>query len=196
MNTQTIAAVAGVLSVVLALYASIPYILSTIRGKTKPHQLTWIVFAILGTILTISQFMEGARASIMISVAFVISDLIIIALAFKYGVRNTSRYDKLLFSLCLAAIAAWVITQNNVLAILLVVLIDTLAVAMMILKIKAHPDSEAVFPWVVASAAWAFGCLALANTKFGIVYVWPFYVLLSDLVIVASIYYFRSLKAH
>ncbi len=192
MSTQLIATTAGVISVILALSASIPYVLSTVRGKTKPHQLTWIVFAIMGTILAVSQYLEGARASVLISVAFVISDLVIIALSFKYGVRNTSKYDKLLFTLCLVAIAAWIVTQNNALAILLVVLIDILAVSMMLLKIKAQPDSEAVFPWLVASLAWLFGCLALANTEFGIVYVWPFYVLLSDLAIIGAIYFFRN----
>lgn len=185
--------VCSTLSVLLAIYCSVPYWQAILKGKTKPHQFTWIVFAIMNGIAGLSQFLAGARASVLLYMAFFLSNLVTIALSFKYGVRSTSRYDKLLFTFALLTIVAWVLTKNNAVAIWLTVLIDIFATTLNVLKIRALPDSEDPLAWNIATVAYVFSCLSLAQTHFGVLYVRPIYGLLSDLTIIAAIYYFRSL---
>lgn len=181
----------GIISLALAVYCSIPYIYSIIKGKTKPHQFSWIIFTIMNGIVLLSQFLEGARLSILVSVAFLISDLIIVGLSFKYGVRDTSVYDRLLFSFCLMAIVVWILTKSNAAAIWLTVVIDIFATTMLILKIKKLPSSEAMQPWVLGAAAYVFSCITLLNKPFGVLFVRPVYGLLSDLAIVIAICVWR-----
>ncbi|HEX7963807.1 MAG TPA: hypothetical protein VF466_04430 [Candidatus Saccharimonadales bacterium] len=183
--------VCGFLSSALAIYCGIPYILSILRGQTKPHQFTWLIFTIMNGIIVVSQFLAGARASMLISAIFLVYSAVEWGLSFKYGVRNSSRYDKLLLGLALATIALWALTRNNALAIWLTVLIDIFATTMLILKLKKHPGSEPFWLWFIATMAFVFSCLSLADKPFGILYVRPLYGVLSDAAVLAAILYFR-----
>lgn len=185
------AIVCGIISSGLAIYCGIPYFFSIIRGETKPHQFTWLIFTIMNGIVLVSQYLEGARASALISLVFFIYSLIDFLLALKYGVRNSSRYDRLLLVLALATIVAWIFTKDNAVALWLTVLIDVFATTMMVLKIRRHPGSEPFRLWLIATVAYMFAWLALINTSFGILHLRPIYGILSDFAIIAAILYFR-----
>lgn len=188
---HTFVTVCGLISSALAIYCGIPYIFSIVRGQTKPHQFTWLIFTLMNGIIMTAQFLEGARASVLISVIFFVYSAIEFGLSFKYGVRDTSKYDRLLFGLALATIVLWAFTRNNVLAIWLTVLIDVFATTMLILKLRRHPGSEPFWLWAIAGLAFVFSCLSLADKPFGILYVRPVYGLLSDGAVMAAILYFR-----
>ncbi|HVS78783.1 MAG TPA: hypothetical protein VHD84_00635 [Candidatus Saccharimonadales bacterium] len=182
-----IADTAGAISIILALWAAIPYIFSIIKGRTRPHQLTWLVFSIMNGIVLVSQYLKGGRASVMISLVWFITSSIDFGLSLKYGLRGTSRWDGLLFGLSIVTIAAWVLTKNPSVAIWLTVAIDVLATTMMVLKIKARPNSEASGPWIIATVAYIFTIVSVINKPLGILYVRPVYGFLSDIVVLAAI---------
>jgi hypothetical protein len=188
MKLQTVAAV---LSSLLALYACIPYALSIVKGKTIPHQLSWLVFTIMQGIAVISQLLEGARGSVLISIVFFVSSAVNFSLSLKYGVRKSSPYDKLLFSFALISIIIWYLTRSNATAIWLTALIDVFATTMIILKLHAHPFSEAPYPWLIATTAYVFTCLTLVGKPVGILYVRPLYGLLSEVAVLIAILLFR-----
>ncbi|HSW98209.1 MAG TPA: hypothetical protein VLF71_00030 [Candidatus Saccharimonadales bacterium] len=185
----------AIISTVLAVYCVIPYVLSIIRGQTKPHQFTWLIFTIMNGIVMVSQFLEGARASVVISVIFFLSSGLELGLSFKYGVRNSSKYDRLLLGAALLTIIAWLLTRNNALAIWLTVLIDVFATTMLVLKIKKHPGSEPFWLWFIATMAFVFTCLSLADKPFGVLYVRPIYGVLSDGVVLWAILRYRPKRA-
>lgn len=191
MSKELVVNISGIISVALAVYCGIPYLRSILRGQTKPHQFSWLIFAIMNAIITVSQYHKGARASVLISLTFLVFNLIILALSFRYGTRNTSRFDVFLLALSLLTIVAWIATDNASVAIWLTVLIDIFATAMIILKIKSHPTSEAPFAWIVGTVAYLFSCLALVDKSLGVLYVRPIYGVLSDLAIVAAIYAYK-----
>lgn len=145
-------------------------------------------------IVVVSQFLEGARASILIVAVFLLYSVINFGLSFRYGVRNSSRYDKLLLVLALVTMGVWILTQNNVLAIWLTIGIDVLATAMLILKLKQHPGSEPLWLWGIAVLAFVFSCLSLADKPFGILYVRPIYGVLGNLAVLTAIWYFRPAR--
>ena len=182
------------MSVLLAIYCGVPYIRSILNGKTKPHQFSWFIFAIMNAIVTISQYLKGGRASVLISLTFLISNIVILVLAFKRGTRQTSKFDMLLLALSLITIIAWAVTKNPSVAIWLTVLIDIFATAMIVLKIKNYPSSEAPYAWFIGTAAYIFSCLSLADKKLGILYVRPIYGVLSDVAILVAIYVYSGKK--
>jgi len=188
---ETFVTITGAISTVLGIYCTIPYVLAILRGKTKPHQFSWLVFVIMNSIVTLSQFLAGARASVLISLTFLIGSLVIFALSLKFGTRNTSRFDRALFAFALLTIVVWVITKSNAAAIWLTVVIDVAATSMTILKVAKEPHSEDPQPWLLASIAYIFACLSLADKPLGVLYVRPLYGLIGDLVLVGFIYYYR-----
>lgn len=194
MSKDLIANTCGVLSVILAIYCGIPYLRSILARKTKPHQFSWLIFAIMNAIVTVSQYLKGARASVLISLTFLIFNLLTLALSLKYGTRNTSRFDKLLFVFSLLTIAAWIITKNPSVAIWLTVVIDIFATLMIILKVRQEPNSEAPYAWLVGTVAYLFSSLSLINKPAGILYVRPVYGFLSDVAVLAAIYFYAVNK--
>jgi hypothetical protein len=183
--------VCAALSTVLAIYCGIPYIFSIIRGETKPHQFTWLIFTIMNAIVLSSQFLEGARASVIISLIFFVYSAIDFGLSLKYGVRDSSKFDRILLGFALVTIVLWLLTRNNALAIWLTVLIDVFATTMLVLKIKRHPGSEPFWLWFMATMAFVFTCLSLADKPFGILYVRPLYGVLSDVAVLWAILYYK-----
>jgi len=183
--------VCGLLSTVLGIYCAIPYIVAIIRGKVKPHQFTWLIWSIMNGIMVLSQYLEGARASILISAIFFVSSTVQFFLSLKYGVRNSSPYDRLLLGLALATIVAWMLTRNNILAIWLTVLIDVFATTMLILKIKRHPGTEPFYLWFIATIAFVFSVLSLVDHPLGILYVRPIYSFISDVAVLVAILYYK-----
>lgn len=182
----------GIVSTLLAIYCSVPYLQAIIKGRTKPHQFSWLIFVIMNGIVTSSQYLKGARASVLISLTFFIFSFIIFLLSLKYGSRDTSRFDKLLFGFSLATIVVWFLTKDAAIAIWLTVVIDIAATSMIILKIKGDPKSEDPYPWLLGSIAYIFTCLALIDKPFGVLYVRPIYGLLSDAAIVLAVYWYTS----
>lgn len=180
----------GIVAGVIGAYSSVPYITAILKGRTKPHQFSWLVFVIMNGIVLLSQFLEGARGSVVITLTFFLGSLIVYILSLKYGVRDSSRWDRALLLFALGAIAIWIMTRSNATAIWLTLLIDLAATAMILLKIRAQPKSEDPKPWILGTIAYIFTCLALVGVPFGILYVRPFYGLVCDAALVFAIYYF------
>jgi hypothetical protein len=175
------------LSTICAVYVGVPYMRTIIRGETKPHQYTWFIFMIMDGIIVVSQYLAGGRLSVLAYFVYFIYSAIIFGLSLKYGVRNSSSYDRLLLGLALATIVLWALTRNNALAIWLTVLIDSYATTMLILKVRARPSSEPLYLWCIGSAALLFSSLTLLNKPVGILYVRPWYGFFSDVALVIAI---------
>ncbi|HSW78252.1 MAG TPA: hypothetical protein VLG36_05630 [Candidatus Chromulinivoraceae bacterium] len=183
--------IAGFISTAVAAYCIIPYVLAILNGKTKPHQLSWLVSAIMNGIAFLSQYLSGGRLSTLVSLIFFAGSFIILLLSLKYGVRNTSKWDKLLFGFALLTIAIWFTTHSNDIAIWLTLLIDIFGTSMVALKVKSEPHSEDPFPWTLAAVAYIFSLLSLAGQPLGILYVRPIYGLICNLTLAMCIYYFK-----
>lgn len=186
--------IAAFLSTAIAIYCTIPYIISILRRKTKPHQLSWLVFVIMNGIVFFSQYFSGARESVLISLTFFIGSFIVFLLSLRYGVRDTSKWDKVLFAFALVAIAIWYLTRSNEIAIWLTLLIDVFATSMIILKVKSESHSEDPYPWTLAAIAYVFTLLTLVGRPLDILYVRPTYGLVGNVILIAVIYYFRKRK--
>ena len=152
----------------------------------------WLVFCIMNGATFLSQYLAGGRASVVLFFTFFLGSLIIFILSIKYGVRDTSRWDRILFGSAIIMIIIWVLTRNNHIAIWLTVIIDFAAMAIMVLKVKNEPNSEDPQAWLIATVAFVFTCLTLIGKPLSILYVRPVYGLVSDVVLLCFIYYYRN----
>lgn len=165
--------------------------LTIIRGETKPQQYAWLVFAIMDFVIVVSQYLEGATLSILAYIIFTLYSSIIFGLSLKFGVRDSSRYDRILLACSIVTIIVWITTKNNLVAIWATVFIDVFATTMLILKIKRLPNSEPFHLWFIGTMAMVFSCLTLINKPFGTLYIRPLYGVLSDVAILVAIVYFN-----
>jgi hypothetical protein len=189
---MTLTNIAAFISTGLAICCTVPYIRAILNGKTKPHQLGWLVFVIMNGIVFFSQLLAGGRESVLISLIFFIGSFIVFLMSLRFGIKDTSPWDRWLFCFAIATVVIWFLTRSNDTAIWLTVVIDVAATAIMILKLKKEPHSEDPFPWIVSAVAYVFTCLTLAGRPLSILYVRPLYGLIGNVIFIGYIYYYRK----
>jgi hypothetical protein len=153
MSHQIFGIIAGVLGVVQA----IPYIISILRGETRPHRISWFILFVIDLIQLITYYSAGARGSIYLTAVFTIIAALIFALSFHYGMGGSSRLDLTCLVLSLIIIAIWVISGNAVLALYTSIVGSVFGYIPTILKSWRFPHTENTLSWVLGAFA------ALAN---------------------------------
>src|ERR1017187_6453042 len=113
MNRVLIGQIAGI----LALLQIIPYIVSILRGNTKPERATYLIWFIIDAMTISSYIAVGARTTIWAGVAFTISKVIILGLSIKRGMGGFSKFDITCLFLALVGIIIWVSTKNALLTL-------------------------------------------------------------------------------
>lgn len=167
----------GKIAGVLSFCAYISYIRSTLRGETKPSRSTWWILTLVGAMILITYYAEGARSTIWVPVAYVIGPFIIALLSLKYGEGSKwEPLDKICFSLAVISIAIWYATSSAFIALILNIGIDFLGLIPTIKKAYLRPESEDRTAWTLESFAGVINIIALDSSKFSII-IYPIYLL-------------------
>lgn len=88
------------LAIGLTLAAFIPYILSIVRGHTRPHVFSWVIWGITTCVVFAAQLNAGGgRGAIPIGVSGGITLLIALLAFYKRADINITRSDWFFFSL-------------------------------------------------------------------------------------------------
>ena len=62
-----IAPVLGLLAGVVGIADTIPYVRDTVRGTTRPHRGTWLIWSVLAIVVCLSQRADGASWSLIMA---------------------------------------------------------------------------------------------------------------------------------
>jgi hypothetical protein len=151
----------GLLAVVLTFVGYIPYIVDTIKGKTKPHLYSWFLWSLVTFIIFALQVLGNAGAGAFVTLATAILCLVEFILGFRSGERDITTFDTVMFVISLIAIAIWVFAKQPMISNLLIITINTFAVVPTIRKSWHKPESETLFSWIMAGTRNVLGILAL-----------------------------------
>ena len=77
--------VAGVLAGMVSIADTIPYIRDTLRGTTRPHRGTWMIWALLAILACSSQGAGGATWSLIMAATQAVLTSLIVVLAIVPG---------------------------------------------------------------------------------------------------------------
>jgi hypothetical protein len=190
--------IAGYLSGVAILMSFVPYVRDIFSGKTKPERISWLIWAILGSILFFSQLAKGASYSLIMTGVMAAGDLFVFILAIKYGFGGFLKRD--IAALIAAAIGLflWYATREAAFALFIAIFIDATGAILTIIKSYEKPATETISSWVFVFIGGFLGCLAVGSFNF-ILLAFPFYICLAALAILISIKLgFRriALKSH
>jgi hypothetical protein len=62
-----LAPVLGVLAGGIGIADTIPYVRDTLRGATRPHRGTWLIWGVLAVVVCLSQYADGASWSLVMA---------------------------------------------------------------------------------------------------------------------------------
>lgn len=165
MTTQEIL---GLTAGIIASTAIIPYIISIAKGKSKPHPISWVLWAIIGVAILINYWAVGARETIWLAVINFLGPLTIAILSIKYWKGKFSRFDYTCLAISAISILIWLIFRNAEIAITFSILADILAALPTLRKTWLDPGSEDLKTWLIYVVSNTLSLFAIVNWTYGV----------------------------
>lgn len=178
---QTLGIVAGV----LGLGGYIPYIISVLRGKTRPERATWFIWTLVGGLLAISYLYSGDRNTIWLPLGYFFGPFIVAILSIWYGYSTWSKLDTFCVTAALISIVPWILSSNPIFTLLLNVAIDATGAIPTVIKTYHEPETEDLTAWIVFFIANTIQVAAIQEWNFAATY--PIYLFALALIMVLFI---------
>jgi len=145
-----------VISILMALFGTIPYIKDTLKGKTKPNRVSWLMWSVAPLIGVGAALSAGAEFWPMLRILFTgIMPLIVFIVTFMApkAYWKLEVFDYLCGFCSVVAILIWLVIDEPVLAILVAATADGFAFAPTIKKAWTNPETETLSLYVVGAAS-------------------------------------------
>ncbi|MBE9032263.1 hypothetical protein IQ266_21215 [filamentous cyanobacterium LEGE 11480] len=171
---------AGVVSIICVL----PYIISTIQGKTKPHRVTWWVLSTIGFVLSANQYLAGGGNTIWMPLCAAIGQLGLALLSIRYGEGGWSTLDRICIVGACVSIAAWKIFHSPLLALGLSIMADFLGCLPTMQKSRRAPETENLTSWSLYLVGSVLNLFAVDQWN-SVQMVLPSYIFMTDIIVVS-----------
>ncbi len=169
----------GILAGFLALIQFVPYIRDILRRKTKPERASWVIWTALSGVIFASQAAKGGGASLWMSAAQGLGNLIILILAFKFGAGGFSRRDHTALALATIGLILWGVTKEPTVALVIAIAVDAIGATLTIIKAYHDPESETMSTWILSDLSGLFSALAVGEASFALL-AYPIYVSIAN----------------
>jgi hypothetical protein len=153
--------VLGVLAGVIGVADTIPYVRDTLRGSTRPHRGTWLIWGVLGIVVCLSQRADGASWSLILAGTQAVLTSLIFVLAIRRGQGGASATELIMVAVAGAGVIGWILADEPIVATACVVAADLIGTAMMMPKTYRDPESETLVTFALASLAGALAAGAV-----------------------------------
>lgn len=175
----------GILGGLIGIAAAIPYIRDIYRKTTKPNRATWLIWSVLLAVSLAAQVAAGASYSALLTAGDLAGTLAVFALAFKYGVGGWTRIDKLSLIAAATGLFLWVIFDQPLLALLMIVLVDYSGGLPTIIKAYKDPESETKVAYAMVATGSALAVISVGSFDF-VQMLYPFSLMILMLLIIGA----------
>lgn len=158
--------VIGAIAAVLTFAAYIPYYRDILKGKTHPHIYSWALWSLLTVLLVPLQIKGGAGPAIWVTAAAGLLCIGVVFLSLKNGKKDITTSDTIVAILSLMAIGFWLIADQPIISIILVIIADMLAFIPTVRKSWHKPHSETLSLYVTNAIRFFLTLLAVETYTF------------------------------
>lgn len=155
------AEILGATATLIGFYGQAVYVRSILRGQTKPHLFTWIVWGILGGIGFFAQLHDNAGPGAWVLGITSFFCLLNVVLALKYGEPDITGGDKIALAASLTAILPWLLTSDPLGSVILISVINIVAFYPTFRKSWTKPDEENLTAYNLANLKFFLSLCAL-----------------------------------
>ena len=180
--------------VATAFAGSSKYIFDTIRGKTKPNRVTWLIWAIAPVIATAVALSDGVGWAILPAFMSGFCPFLIFLASFfnKNSYWRLSGLDYACGALAVASLVFFAVSRDTVLTIILTILVDTFAAIPTLIKSYKYPETESGLFYAIGMLTQATGFIAMQTWSFS-EYAFGIFVFALNAVLAVLIYANRFL---
>jgi len=136
------------------------------KGKTKPHSVTWLIWAGLNGFIFSQQLLNGAGPGAWVTGAAALANAAIFALSFKYGEKKISMFDWLCIGLVVVVFGVWLGTADSELTILAAISIFMLGLLPTVIKAHKKPSEETALTFLLNGIKFLLAFYALETVTF------------------------------
>jgi hypothetical protein len=165
MNHAMVGQIAGL----LALVQIVPYLVSIVRGHTKPERTSYLIWLIVDVICIASYISVGATTTVWTGLVFTLTGLLVFVLSIKYGIGGFSKFDISCFICALLGAVVWVSTKDAILALYFVTFVKFIGYLPTIKKAYFLPKTENTLSWTLSASACVLNLFALTSLHMHIV---------------------------
>lgn len=150
----------GVLASVISTAGYIPYLRDMLKGRTRPHIFSWVIWTLLTGIVFFAQVAKGAGPGAWVTGVTCVVCIAVVALTIKQGDRSLTRSDWVSFVLGLVAIPLWKMMNDPTLAVVLVTFVYSMAYFPTFRKSYERPFDETLFAYILSTIKFVFSIMA------------------------------------
>lgn len=187
------AATLGIIAGVLAFLSAALYIRAILLRTTKPDRVTWWILSVLNGMIVASSYSLGAWDTLWTPVAYCITFAMMGILSLSHG-EGSYRLTVLQKGCVVGALFAaslWYVSGDALIALILSVVIDCLALVPTIYKSYVRPWHEDTVAWALSTLASVFAVAAVDVWVISIA-LYPLYLLASNGLILVLLIWPRS----
>lgn len=168
----------AVLAGIIAISATVPYIVNTIKGKTRPNVITWFTWALLSAITAIAAFSGHAYQTAIFAGALAVCDFFIVIVGLRHGLKKYTQFDIICQALALVGIILWKLTGTPAAAVAVNIAADLIGALPTYRHSWRLPHEETWQTFAYGSIAALLAIFSVKNLNF-ISLAYPVYIFLS-----------------
>jgi hypothetical protein len=167
--------VLGLAAGLIGVLDTIPYVRDTLRGSTRPHRGTWLIWGVLAVVVSLSQYADGASWSLVMAGVQAVLTSLVFGLSIRRGEGGVSRADITMIAIAGAGVTGWIAADEPLVATACVVAADLIGAGLMVPKTYRDPHSETLITFAFASlggalAAGAVGAIDVSLLLYPVYY--------------------------
>ncbi len=170
----------GYVAGAIALLQAVPYLISIIRGHTKPERATYAIWSLVNVLTMASYIAAGARTTIWVGLAFTTTSIVVFLLSFKFGMGGLNKFDAFCLGLAAVGIVIWLTTSDPALALYFYIGVKALGYLPTLKKVYYYPKTENTLSWIMVASASVLNLFAITSWTPQIA-LFPLYAVAADL---------------
>ena len=157
-----------ILGAVIAFAGGLSYLISTIKGKTKPNRVTWFLWSLAPFVAFSAEIKEGVGIQSLMTFMVGFTPFLVFLGSFvnKKSVWKLGRFDLTCGALSLIGLLIWYITKNGNFAIFFGITADGLAAVPTLVKSYFFPETENYHVYLTAAINAAITLLTIKIWNF------------------------------
>lgn len=138
------------LAIALTFFAFLPYIRSILKGKTKPHVFSWVIWGSTTFIVFLAQLADkGGAGAWPIGVSSIITIYVAFLAYIKKSDSTITKTDWLFFIMAMASLPLWFLTSDPLWAVVILTAVDVIGFGPTLRKAYVRPLEEQLLFYMI-----------------------------------------------
>jgi hypothetical protein len=153
----------SVLGSLIAVAGTVPYIIETIRGSTKPRIVTWLTWALLTGVAGAASLSAGQLGGAVFALLGTVATSAVVVAGLRYGDRSFTTLDLACLAGVLLGLGLWLSLDNPVFAVWAAILIDFVGLVPTVVHAWKYPAAETASAFVCVGVGGLITSAAIAS---------------------------------